>query len=325
MAVKTFNKNEVIFRQNEQGESFFRLLEGCVGIYDSYGEPEELKLTELSKDQFFGEMALIENYPRSATAVSLSDDTKVQEISLEELRGYMLENPDQILDLMNHLSDRLRELTDDYNDVSGVIGEMKEGEAQGRSESLKERIRKHLASFKSKKNKPAVLSEEHSYDEMEEEFSQDLYGKVKKYAKGAIICKEGDVLHCMYQIQSGRAGVYTGYGTEKEQKLTELYPNSFFGEAGMISDEPRSATVVALEPTIAELIYKEDLEILFKENPPKVEMILKHLSKRLRKLTDKYTEACALVYEAAEDEEKSGQMTPELAEKIKEYKVSLYA
>ncbi len=92
----------MIFRQNELGESFFRLLEGYVGIYDSYGEPEELKLTELSKDQFFGEMALIENYPRSATAVSLSDDTKVQEISLEELRGYMSENPDQILGLMNH-------------------------------------------------------------------------------------------------------------------------------------------------------------------------------------------------------------------------------
>ena len=86
------------------------------------------------------------------------------------------------------------------------------------------------------------MSEEYYYDMMKEAYSQD---------------------------QSGKAGIYIGYGTEKEQKLTELYPNSFFGEAGMISDEPRSATVVALEDTIAELIYKEDLDVIFKENPPK--------------------------------------------------------
>jgi CRP-like cAMP-binding protein len=82
-------------------------------------------------------------------------------------------------------------------------------------------------------------------------------------------------------------------------KLAELYPNSFFGEAGMLSDEPRSATVVALEDATVEIIYEEDLGELLEKNPVKVEMIMNHMSHRLRSLTEQYQAACARVHEAS--------------------------
>ena len=324
MTQKEFKKGEVVFREGEFGESFFRVLEGCVGIFVNYGEAEEKKLTELSEGKIFGEMAVIESYPRSATAVSLADGTKVLEISDKELSAYMSENPEQVLGLMDHLSDRLRELTDDYTDVSIVIGEMKASEAEGRSQSLKDRIKKHVAAYKAKKDTVLPRSVEYFSDLAEIREMQKENRNLETYPAGTLICKEGDHVHCMYEIQTGRVGVYTAYGTPREQKLTELFPNTFFGEAGMISDRARSASVVALEETTVEIIRRGDLVDMFETNPPQAGSVLKHLSNRVRRLTNSYMQACELVYEAAEDEEKNGKMNPELAEKIKEYKADLY-
>ena len=39
MKEREFSKEEVIFRQGEEGNAFFRIMEGCVGIFGSYQEP----------------------------------------------------------------------------------------------------------------------------------------------------------------------------------------------------------------------------------------------------------------------------------------------
>lgn len=297
MTERTFKKDEVIFRQGEEGTTFFRILEGCVGIFAGYQEPEEKELTRLSDGQIFGEMSLIDCYPRSATAVALSDGTRAQEIGHTEVAGYLKENPDQILALMRHLSDRLRAVTNDYNDVCDAIREMKEAEkdesaGEQNRMKLKDRIRKHISDLKGRRNAPDTLTAEYGNDLREENHSKGFYKKVQNYPKGTVICREGRTVHCMYDIHWGRVGVYTGYGTDREELITELYPNSFFGEAGMISDEPRSATVVALEDTTVEIIYRDDLQELLEKNPNKIVMILQHLTFRLRRLSETYLEAC---------------------------------
>ena len=66
-----------------------------------------------------------------------------------------------------------------------------------------------------------------------------------------------------------------------------------FGEMGLISEEKRSATAVVEEDgTLLETIRAESLESLFKSNPVKIDMILSHLSHRLRRLTLDYVKAC---------------------------------
>ena len=60
MAVKTFKGGEVIFRQGDAGNSFFQILDGSVDVILGYGSEDQLKLTELKKDQFLGEMAVID-------------------------------------------------------------------------------------------------------------------------------------------------------------------------------------------------------------------------------------------------------------------------
>ena len=78
MAERLFNRGEEIFHQGDHGETFYRIIDGTVGIYVNYSEGEEHKLTELTKGQYVGEMAVIDSYPRSATAVALEDGTKLQ-------------------------------------------------------------------------------------------------------------------------------------------------------------------------------------------------------------------------------------------------------
>ena len=269
-------------------------------------------------------MAIVENYPRSATAVSLADDTELLEIPTEELVSFLTEEPDQIVSMIGHLGGRLVELTQDYKDVSAVIRELKESEKAGEKESLMERIRKHVSAYKAKRPPVTNQSAEFFYDLEASSQSAEKPGKLVTYPAGTVICREGQLIRCMYEVQSGKVGVYAGYGTENEVKFTELFPQTFFGEIGLVLDEARSASVVALEDTTIEVIYMDDLKEMAKKNPPRAEMVLQHVSNRLRRLTDRYMEACALVYEAAEDKEKNEKMDPALAEKIKAFKEKLY-
>ncbi len=96
----------------------------------------------------------------------------------------------------------------------------------------------------------------------------------------------------MYWITWGRVGIYAGYGTDGEQKLTELSANQFFGEMGLLEGEARSATAVVLEDgTTLETIGPEGLQALFARNPSEVWMILDHTAQRLRRLTEDYNKA----------------------------------
>ena len=50
MVERQFGKDEVIFRQGEEGNSFYQILNGTVGIYANYGEKDQIMLTKLEKE-----------------------------------------------------------------------------------------------------------------------------------------------------------------------------------------------------------------------------------------------------------------------------------
>jgi CRP-like cAMP-binding protein len=73
-------KDEVIFYEDEEGDFFFVILKGRVkvtllGIPDRFtrGYGREVVLSVLGPGDFFGEMALVDNEPRSATAVAIEE------------------------------------------------------------------------------------------------------------------------------------------------------------------------------------------------------------------------------------------------------------
>lgn len=79
-SLRLCRKDEIVFYEDEEGDFFFVILKGRVkvtllGIPDRFtrGNGREVVLSVLGPGDFFGEMALVDNEPRSATAVATED------------------------------------------------------------------------------------------------------------------------------------------------------------------------------------------------------------------------------------------------------------
>ena len=290
MNERNFTKGEVLFREGDFGTSFYHITEGKAGVYLHYGEADEKKLTDMLPGQYVGEMAVINAWPRSATVVA-EEDLKTIEIGEKELNDYFAKYPDKILSIMKQIGGRIRTLTEEYDEVTAFLKE-KEDAAAPKDEGFMAKLKKYRAISEAAK-KAKVRS-------AEEEIPIAAFAKsgtgilpVAEYNKGTIIFRQGEVGNYMYAVEAGCVGIYTNYGTSLEKKLADLYENAFFGEMSLLDMEARSATAVAEEDgTAVEIIRPEDLEKLFQSNPTEVDMILSHLSNRLRKLTKDYAKAC---------------------------------
>ncbi|MDO5702226.1 MAG: cyclic nucleotide-binding domain-containing protein [Lachnospiraceae bacterium] len=294
MADKSFQKDEVIFRQGDAADSFYQITGGSVGIFVNYNGKEDIRVNELRKGEIFGEMGVIDAAPRSGSAIALEDGTTVREVSAKEAVAFLQDNPENVYALIKTLSKRLRSLTEEY-DKAKETAEMLNIEGPGTDEKLYSSLEKYTSVYK---NGRPVESAEVAREE--ENHSKGFSKNVVSYPKGTVICKEGDTVKCMYDVHWGRLGVFSHYGEPNQVQLTTLGTNDFFGEMGMIDDAPRSATVVALDDgTTVEIIYPEDLAELFEKNPMKIDMILRHISKRLRTLTMQYYDICEKISERA--------------------------
>jgi CRP-like cAMP-binding protein len=135
--VKRFAKGEIIFKEGALEPFLYDLIEGKVGIYARYGEAGERLLTELSAEDggvTFGEMGLIDVMPRSATAVAL-EDVLAYAVTGEEFGDYFKENPAELLRIMQNMSRRIRELTQDYLGACRAVAEVVESERSGKEKT----------------------------------------------------------------------------------------------------------------------------------------------------------------------------------------------
>ena len=240
-------------------------------------------------------MAVIEAYPRSSTVVA-EGSVEAIEIPGSELNTYFTENPDKIIELIKHIGNRLRALTDDYDEAKAILKKIENPDEDKSNETFLTKLAKHIGFYKLAKVDLTAPSAEALREQ-----SKDLSkGETTvTYTKGTIIYKKGEVSNCMYILHSGSVGIYYNYGEANELMLTELLPVAFFGEMGMLAGKERSATAVAKSnETYLEIVRLEDLESMFKTSPVKVDMILRHLSYRLRSLTIDYFNTCKKISEA---------------------------
>jgi CRP/FNR family cyclic AMP-dependent transcriptional regulator len=105
--VRFFENGEVIFRENEPGGEMFLIIQGTVEIRKATGPSSSKTLISLAKGDLFGEMAIIEKKPRSASAVAV-EPTKLLGIN-EKLYDSMIgSNPDFARKMNRVLSERIR-------------------------------------------------------------------------------------------------------------------------------------------------------------------------------------------------------------------------
>ena len=103
----TFNKDEIIFLEGQSSNCAYIIESGKVGIYREDSSGNRFLVRKLSKKDLFGEMSLIDKYPRSATAIAL-ESTRC--IIIERSRFNYLKKfaPHFMVSLIKSLTERLR-------------------------------------------------------------------------------------------------------------------------------------------------------------------------------------------------------------------------
>ena len=109
---------------------------------------------------------------------------------------------------------------------------------------------------------------------------------VRSYSKGAIIVNEGDEGTSLFVIMSGSVKTFLSDENGKEVVLSTQGAGEYFGDLALFDDEPRSASVMALEPCKVMIITKAALREAIKEDPDIGFSLLHGLAKRVRILTD---------------------------------------
>lgn len=115
-------KGKVIFAEGTSENCMYDIISGSVNIVADYGKMSEKVLTTLKEGSTFGELGMIENLPRSATAVA-NERTELNAITYDEFAVYFKDKPEKVMDILRNTSHRMRSLTKDYLDVCGCIAE----------------------------------------------------------------------------------------------------------------------------------------------------------------------------------------------------------
>jgi len=103
-----YRKGQVIIEELTQAERFFIIYRGKIEITKRFEGGEQFVLDVRGDGDFFGEMALLDEQPRSATARAL-DATTVLEISRADFETLLNKAPALAFRIMKELSSRLRE------------------------------------------------------------------------------------------------------------------------------------------------------------------------------------------------------------------------
>ncbi len=104
--LQQYGKGEVIVRQGEMGLGLYVILRGRVTV-DREESGTTIRVAELGAEQFFAEMSVIDNRPRSATITTL-EDTECMVLTRDSFMRLMMKYPEIPIRLARLLADRIR-------------------------------------------------------------------------------------------------------------------------------------------------------------------------------------------------------------------------
>jgi CRP/FNR family cyclic AMP-dependent transcriptional regulator len=107
----------------------------------------------------------------------------------------------------------------------------------------------------------------------------------ESFRRGALIISDGDPADALYVVINGRVKVFLGSDDGKEVVLTILGPGESFGEIALLDEEPRSASVAAMEKTTVLVIRRDRFLELLRENSDLSWAMIRSLSHLVRRLT----------------------------------------
>jgi CRP-like cAMP-binding protein len=104
--------------------------------------------------------------------------------------------------------------------------------------------------------------------------------QMQYFGPGQVIFEEGDYGEEMYIIKRGKVQVIRDF-----EIIAELSDNSFFGEMALVSEEPRNATVKAMDEVEALVLSKPHFRELLENKPSIASVVSYEVVKRANQLS----------------------------------------
>lgn len=203
-------------------------------------------LDTVSKGEVFGEMAIISERPRTATATAKSA-CAVHSLSGEELRGALVKMPEFALMLMSVMFDRIRFVAARLATRKAAIAARRQ-EAPAFDAALLARLEGALA-------RPVLA----------------------RYPAGATIMRVGQAGMVMYIVKSGRVAISMGGNV-----VEFVGAGDTFGEMALVDQSPRVANAVAEEECELLAIDRAALMKAVEQQPAFAMAMLRAIADRLR-------------------------------------------
>ena len=125
---RTYPRNSVILFEDDPGDALYVVAQGQVKVVLIGEDGREVILSVLGEGEFFGEMALIDDEPRSAHVIAMEDSTLLV-LRREDFQGILKQTPSIALALLRELSRRLRRVDEKVGslvllDVNGRVAQL---------------------------------------------------------------------------------------------------------------------------------------------------------------------------------------------------------
>ncbi len=128
-ARRSYPKGRTIVSEGEPSQSMYILLAGRAKVQRSDSEGKEVILAVLGSGEFFGEMSLVDDAPRSASVITL-EPCEFMAVGKDAFKAMLVQSPEMCMSVMRGLVRRLREadkkietlaLLDVYGRVARVL------------------------------------------------------------------------------------------------------------------------------------------------------------------------------------------------------------
>jgi len=110
--VRRYKARTVIMEKGDAASALYVILDGRIRIFAQGDDDKEITLNELTVGEYLGELALITDKPRCASAITTTG-TRLLVISKPQFAEFLATTPDAAPRMIHHLAEKVRELTQD--------------------------------------------------------------------------------------------------------------------------------------------------------------------------------------------------------------------
>lgn len=117
MVTRKYPRNTVVLNEGDHSDSLYIIRSGSVKVFLSNDEGKEIVLNVQRAGEYFGELALIDSGPRSASVIT-QEKTVLSLIAKPDFEEFLCQHPAATVKIMRGLVKRLRVLTDNVRSLA---------------------------------------------------------------------------------------------------------------------------------------------------------------------------------------------------------------